>query len=92
MKKTDFDIEISLDNVLRGMGVFEDSELYEEIREELNTLIPIAKKKIIPVALIETGTLGEHKIVRDNHTYTDVLYVVTSIGKETLEYAAVCRR
>lgn len=82
MKKTDFNIEISLDNVLRGMCVFEDNELYEEIRDELITLIPIAKEKIKPVALLEAGTLGEHKIVRNDHTYTDVLYVVTSIGKE----------
>ena len=71
MKKTDFNIEISLDNVLRGMCVFEDNELYEEVRDELITLIPIAKEKIKPVALLEAGTLGEHKLVRNDHTCGD---------------------
>lgn len=87
MKKLDFNIEISIDNVLKAVGVTEDSDLYEEVHEELCTLIPIAKEKIKPIALLEVGTLGEQKIVRDEHTYTDVLYTVSSIGKEMEEWS-----
>ena len=39
------------------MCVFEDNELYEEVRDELITLIPIAKEKIKPVALLESRNI-----------------------------------
>ena len=40
MKRTEFNIEISAENVLESLGVTRQSELYEEMQEELSELLP----------------------------------------------------
>ena len=82
MKKTDFNIEISIDNVLNSVGVSKESELYEEVLEELQMLLPLAQKKINPIALLGIGNLGNQKVIRDGKIITDVLYSICSLGKE----------
>lgn len=80
MKKTDFNIEIAKEKVLRSIGVQEDSELYEEILDELEELLPIAKEKIKPVALLGIGALQD-PVVRDGKDVREALYALCSIGK-----------
>ena len=38
MKRTEFNIEISAENVLESLGVTRQSELYEEMQEEISLL------------------------------------------------------
>ena len=45
MKRTEFNIEISAENVLESLGVTRQSELYEEMQEELSELLPGAYEK-----------------------------------------------
>ena len=59
MKRTEFNIEISAENVLESLGVTRQSELYEEMQEELSELLPGAYEKIKPVALLEFGNLKD---------------------------------
>ena len=65
MKRTEFNIEISAENVLESLGVTRQSELYEEMQEELSELLPGAYEKIKPVALLEFGNLKEHSVMRN---------------------------
>ena len=82
MKRTEFNIEISAENVLESLGVTRQSELYEEMQEELSELLPGAYEKIKPVALLEFGTLKEHSVMRNGRRMTEVLYGLCSIGHE----------
>lgn len=87
MKRTDFNIEISIENVLQFLDVTKQSDLYDEILEELEELLPIAQEKIKPVALLNFGSLNEHSVTQDGKTITDVLYGICSIGKEMGEWS-----
>ena len=82
MKRTNFNIEISVENVLRFLDVTKPSDLYDEILEELEELLPAAQEKIKPVALLNFGSLNEHSVTRNGKIITDVLYGICSIGKE----------
>lgn len=82
MKRTEFNIEISAENVLESLGVTRQSELYEEMQEELSELLPGAYEKIKPVALLEFGNLKEHSVMRNGRRMTEVLYGLCSIGHE----------
>ena len=82
MKRTEFNIEISAENVLESLGVTRQSELYEEMQEELSELLLGAYEKIKPVALLEFGNLKEHSVMRNGRRMTEVLYGLCSIGHE----------
>ena len=82
MKRTEFNIEISTENVLKCLDVTKQSELYEEMKEELSELLPVAYEKIKPVALLEFGCLKEHSVIQNGRKIEEVLYGLCSIGKE----------
>lgn len=82
MRKTDFKITISVENVLSWMGIFQGHHLYEEVFEELQEMLPLAKEKIKPIALLEIGSLKNQEIEYKGEKITEALYSICSIGKE----------
>ena len=54
MKITDFDIKISAENVCAFLDGDKTGDLYEEIMDELEEMLPQAYEKIRPVALLES--------------------------------------
>lgn len=82
MRRTAFHIEISQEFVLNCVGVSKDSDLYEEVLEELQEMLPAAMEKIAPSALLEFGKLDSYEIEREGKKISDVLFSVISIGKE----------
>ena len=45
MKRTEFDIKISIKDVCRFLDIREESEAYEELTEELEEMLPLAYEK-----------------------------------------------
>src|SRR5699024_11612312 len=58
MKVTEFDIKISVENVCKMLDADKSGDLYEEIVEELEEMLPEAYKKICPAAVFEFGSLA----------------------------------
>ena len=52
LKRTEFDIKISIKDVCRFLDIREESEAYEELTEELEEMLPLAYEKIEPKALL----------------------------------------
>ena len=61
MKITDFDIKISAENVCAFLDGDKTGDLYEEIMDELEEMLPQAYEKIRPVALLEFGDLEGYR-------------------------------
>lgn len=87
MKITDFNIEISAENVCAFLDGDKTGDLYEEIMEELEEMLPQAYEKIRPVALLEFGDLEEYSIEADGKKVKEALFGVCSIGKEMGEWS-----
>lgn len=86
-KRTEFDIEISVENVCGFLDVGKDSPMYEEVLEELHEMLPTAYEKIKPVALLEFGDLKGYSVKADGKPVTEALYGVLSIGREMGEWS-----
>ena len=87
MKITDFNIEISAENVCAFLDGDKTGDLYEEIMEELEEMLPQAYEKIRPVALLEFGDLEGYSIEADGKKVKEALFGVCSIGKEMGEWS-----
>ena len=88
MKITDFDIKISAENVCAFLDGDKTGDLYEEIMDELEEMLPQAYEKIRPVALLEFGSLEGYSIEADGKKVKEALFGVCSIGKEMGEWSA----
>lgn len=89
MKRTEFDIKISAQNVCAFLDADKTEELYEEIMEELKEMLPEAYRRIRPVALLEFGTLDDFSVEGDDGSLvTEALFGVCSIGKEMEEWSS----
>lgn len=82
MKITDFDIKISVENVCAFLDADKTGELYGEIRDELEEMLPEAYAKIRPAALLEFGDLGGFRIEAEGKEIREALFVICTIGKE----------
>ena len=80
MKITEFHIELSKKNVLASIDVDENSDLYEEIEEEFEEMLPRAYEKIQPAALLAFGDISDYGILQDGETITTALYGINSVG------------
>lgn len=87
MKITEFDIQTSKKNVLYLIEADKNSELYEEILEELEEMLPIAYEKIKPVSLLEFGPFDEYADMVEEEGITEALYGINSIGGEMSAWA-----
>ena len=87
MKITDFDIKISAENVCAFLDGDKTGDLYEEIMDELEEMLPQAYEKIRPVALLEFGSLEGYSIEADGKKVKEALFGVCSIGKEMGEWS-----
>lgn len=86
-KRTEFQIEISTENVCAFLDVGKDSPMYEEVMEELLEMLPTAYEKIKPVALLEFGDLDGYAVEDDGKPIREALYGVLSIGREMGEWS-----
>ena len=73
MKITDFDIKISAENVCAFLDGDKTGDLYEEIMDELEDMLPQAYEKIRPVALLEFGDLEGYSIEADGKKIKEAL-------------------
>ena len=87
MKRTDFDIRISAENVCASIGADEKSDLYEEIMDELQEMLPAAYEKIRPEALLEFGSLEGYSVVKEGREIKEALFCVCTVGKEMVEWS-----
>lgn len=87
MKRTEFNIKISIENVCAFLDIHRDSELYEEMIEELKEMLPQAYEKIRPLALLEFGDLDGYSVEAEQKPVREALYGVYSIGKEMSEWS-----
>lgn len=87
MKITDFDIRISAENVCAFLDGDKTGDLYGEIMEELEEMLPQAYEKIKPVALLEFGDLEGYSIEADGKEIMEALYGVCTVGRELGEWS-----
>lgn len=87
MKITEFDIQISKENVCSLIDADKSSELYDEIIEELEEMLPLAYEKIKPVSLMEFSDFDEYTDMVEEKGVKEALYVINSIGKEMGEWS-----
>lgn len=86
-KRTEFQIEISIENVCRFLDIQKDNPMYEEMLEELEEMLPEAYEKIKPVALLGFGSLDGYEIEEEGKPVTEALFGVYSIGREMGEWS-----
>lgn len=86
--RTEFQIEISTENVCRFLDIQKDNPMYEEMLEELEEMLPEAYQKIKPVALLGFGSLDGYGIKEEGTPVTEALFGVLSIGREMGEWSA----
>lgn len=87
MKITKFHIEISKKNVCMLIDADENSDIYEEVLDELEEMLPLAYEKIKPVALLEFGDFTEYSEMIEEKNVTEALYGINSIGEEMSAWA-----
>lgn len=87
MKITKFDIQISKENVCHLINADKNSDLYEEIIEELEEMLPTAYEKIKPIALLEFGDFKEYADLVEEEGITEALYEINTIGREMGEWS-----
>lgn len=82
MKIKEFEIEISKKNVCALIDAEESSDLYDEVMEEIEEMLPLAYEKIKPVALLEFGDFLDYADEVEEKGVTEALYTIHSIGGE----------
>ena len=87
MKVTEFDIQISVENVCKMLDADKSEELYEEIKEELEEMLPEAYNKIRPVALLEFGEIDNNIEKIDGIEGKEALYGIYSVGGEMSKWS-----
>ena len=79
MKFTEFDMKPQKNEVLSLIECYPESELYEDIVEEYEELLPLVSDIAKPLVLLEFGYLPEIEEV--------VLFSLSTVGKEVVEMA-----
>lgn len=83
----EFDIKICRENVLNLIDCYESSDIYEEVIEEYEEMLPIAYKKIEPAALLEFGSVEEFPMKEYGNGNGEALYCITSVGGKISQWA-----
>lgn len=87
MKVTEFDIKISVENVCKMLDADKSVDLHDEIKEELEEMLPEAYNKIRPVALLEFGKIDNNIEKIDGIEGKEALYGIYSIGGEMSKWS-----
>ena len=87
MKRTDFDIKISIENVCKFLDIKKESESYGELVEELKEMLPQAYEKIEPKALLEFGSLEGYTVEEEGKRIEEALFGVFTIGRKMGEWS-----
>ncbi len=87
MKVTEFDIKISVENVCKMLDADKSGDLYEEIVEELEEMLPEAYKKICPAAIFEFGSLANGIEEISSIGGDEALYGIYSVGGEISQWS-----
>lgn len=87
MKVTEFDIKISVENVCKMLDADKSGDLYEEIVEELEEMLPEAYKKICPAAVFEFGSLANGIEEISSIGGDEALYGIYSVGGEISQWS-----
>ena len=86
MKIQEFAVTVSKERVCHLIDADPSSELYEEILEELEQMLPIAYEKIQPCAVLEFGDFKDYtSFVKESST--EALYEIHSIGSGMSEWS-----
>lgn len=88
MKITDFDIKISPENVCAFLDADKTGELYEEILEELEEMLPQAYDMIRPAALLEFGSLEGYSLEADGKKIKEALFGIYTVGERMSTWSA----
>ena len=83
----DFDIKICKESVLNLIDCYEDSEIYDEVLEEYEEMLPEAYKKIEPAALLAFGSVEEFHLAEYEGESQEALFSITSVGSEISRWA-----
>lgn len=83
----DFDIKICKESVLNLIDCYEDSEIYDEVLEEYEEMLPEAYKKIEPAALLAFGSVEEFHLAEYEGESQEALFSITSVGGEISRWA-----
>lgn len=73
--------KIGLDETLKGMDCYEDSPVYEEVVDEYHEIYDSVMEMLSPVGVMGFGELPKEIETEKYKAGTQVLYVVTSVGK-----------
>lgn len=76
----EFDIEICKDNVMRLIDCYRQSDIYEEVMEEYEEILPGVYERIEPTALLEFGSISEFAPKEEKDLTGEALYCITSVG------------
>ncbi|HJD48020.1 MAG TPA: hypothetical protein H9909_14370 [Candidatus Mediterraneibacter norfolkensis] len=87
IRRTEFDIRISVSNICELIDAESGKPLHEEVMAELEDMLPQAYKKIHPVAFLEFGTLDDYELKKNDGYIKDALFGICSIGKEMEEWS-----
>ena len=82
MKLTEFDIQISKENVCRLIQADPDSNVYQEIMAALQEMLPTAYEKLKPTALLEFGDFEAYADMIEEEGIEEALYGITTVGEE----------
>ena len=82
MKLTEFDIQISKENVCRLIQADPDSNVYQEIMAALQEMLPTAYEKLKPTALLEFGDFETYAGMIEEEGIEEALYGITTVGEE----------
>lgn len=87
IKRTEFNIKISVESICALLDIHKDNELYEELADEIKGMLPDAYKKISPVALLEFGSLEGYQIEADGIIVKEALFGINSVGRQISEWS-----
>ncbi len=87
MKRTEFDIKISIEDVCRFLDIHKKSDSYEELLEELKEMLPMAYEKIEPMALLEFGSLDGYTVEEEGRPIKEALFGICTVGKRMAEWS-----
>lgn len=87
MKISEFDINVSMENVLHIMDCYPDSPFYLEVIEEYKEMLPEAYQKIEPQAALDFGIIPSHIESPHIKPGNQALYVITTIGKKMNQWS-----
>ena len=87
MKVTDFAVQFSRENILHLIDCYEDSPIYEEVREEYERMTQEAYERMEPAAVLEFGKIPKEAASPAAPEGTRALFLIVTVGKRISEWS-----